>query len=98
MAKRKVLLPTERQLAVLKILAAGGALSRRIAGTRMYQLSASYDEDGPMVDALTVSEVVALFRAGWIQDRENGDGANPRIGGEYIITEAGDELVEAAHG
>lgn len=97
--------PTQRQLDILTTLAQGAVLTRRIAGSRMYQLVAGdwldlgqSDEGGNVVDALTVPEAVALWKRGWIAEREGWEGG-PKAGGQYIITDAGDELVEGAvHG
>jgi len=92
--------PTQRQRDILVALAGSGVITRRIEGSRLYQLYANADcgdSDGALADALTVAEVTALLRRGWICDREGWDSDPRRGGGEYIITEAGSELVEAAH-
>lgn len=101
MAKRKPLPPTQRQLDILIALAGSGVITRRIEGSRLYQLYANADcgdSDGALADALTAAEVTALLRRGWVCDREGWDSDPRRSGGQYIITEAGSELVEAVHG
>lgn len=88
--------PTDRERAILRVLADGGALEVRIPGSRVYQLCTGYAGDGSMVDMVTVAEARALSRAGWITERESGDDADIRHMGCWLISDAADALFAEA--